>query len=123
MRILLQNLKDWQLFEKFRNSEFSLEYVTFIRYFILREGIHRDPQKTNAVRPWTRTITPFNIRSFMDLDVYYIGYYEFFSSIVVSLTKLSKMKVKFQWLYKCDKYFQMLKGSLLQHWYQLCQMG
>ncbi|WMV41070.1 hypothetical protein MTR67_034455 [Solanum verrucosum] len=83
MRIVLQVLKDQQLFAKFSKCDFRLR-----------------PQ------------TPSKIRSFLGLAGYYRRFVEAFSSIASPLMTLTQMKVKFKWLEVCEKSFQELKDRL-----------
>ena len=48
--IVLQTLRDHQLFAKFSKCEFWLRSVAFLGHIISDYGIRVDPQKTQAVR-------------------------------------------------------------------------
>ena len=50
LRVVLQTLKDNQLFAKFSKCEFWLRLVAFPCHIISSDGIRVDPQKTEAVR-------------------------------------------------------------------------
>ena len=50
LRVVLQNLKDRQLFAKFNKCEFWLQYVTFLDHSISSKGIRVDSQKIEAVK-------------------------------------------------------------------------
>src|SRR5688572_2298152 len=52
LRIVLQVLRDRQLFFVFDKCEFWLRSVEFLGHVILGEGIMVDPNKTEAVKNW-----------------------------------------------------------------------
>ena len=49
------------------------------------QGVEVDPRKTEAVKNWTKPLTPTNIRSFLGLAGYYHRFVEGFSSIAAPL--------------------------------------
>ncbi|KAH0651615.1 hypothetical protein KY284_031527 [Solanum tuberosum] len=112
LRIVLQVLKDQQLFAKFSKCEFWLRSVAFLGHIVSSEGIQVDPKKTDAVKSWPRPLTPSDIRSFLGLACYYRRFVEGFSSIASPLTALTQKKAKFVWLEACEKSFQELKDRL-----------
>ena len=112
LRIVLQVLRDRQLFAKFDKCEFWLRSVAFLGHVISGEGIMVDPKKTKAVKNWPRPLTSSDIRSFLGLAGYYRRFVEGFSSISSPLTRLTQKKEKFQWSLDCEKSFQELKDRL-----------
>ncbi|WMV07809.1 hypothetical protein MTR67_001194 [Solanum verrucosum] len=71
LRIVLQVLKDQNLFAKFSKCEFLLRFMGFIGHIVFDKDIVMDPKKTDAVKSWRRPLSPSDIRSFLDL----VGYY------------------------------------------------
>ena len=76
------------------------------------QGVEVDHRKTEAVKNWTKPLTPTYIRSFLGLACYYRKLMEGFSSIFAPLTALTKTKVKFEWTETCEKSFQELNDRL-----------
>ncbi|KAH0709023.1 hypothetical protein KY284_010450 [Solanum tuberosum] len=109
LRIVLQTLKDKELYAKFSKCEFWLESVAFLGHIVSSDGIRVDTQKMEAVQNWPRPTSPTDIRSFLGLTGYYRRFVEGFSSISSPLTKLTKKTTKFQWSEACEKNFQELK--------------
>ena len=64
LRVVLQTLKDRQLFAKFSKSGFWLKSVAFLGHIISSEGIRVDSQKIEAVKQWPRPTSATDIRSF-----------------------------------------------------------
>ncbi|KAH0728063.1 hypothetical protein KY284_003928 [Solanum tuberosum] len=112
LRIVLQMLKDKELYAKFSKCEFWLESVAFLGHIVSSDGIGVDTQKIEAVQSWPRPTTPTDIMSFLGLAGYYRRFVEGFSSISSPLTKLTQKTVKFQWSEACEKSFQILKKRL-----------
>ncbi|XP_060202948.1 uncharacterized protein LOC132631389, partial [Lycium barbarum] len=112
LRIVLQTLKDRELYAKFSKCEFWLKLVAFLGHVISGEGVKVDLQKINAVKNWPRPTSASDIRSFLGLAGYYRSFVEGFSSISSPLTKLTQKKVKFQWSDACERSFEELKKRL-----------
>ncbi|KAH0716653.1 hypothetical protein KY290_012914 [Solanum tuberosum] len=87
LRIVLQALKDHQLYAKFSKCEFWLRSVAFLGHIVSSEGIEVDPKKP-------------------------MRFVEGFSSIASPLTALTQKKSKFEWSKSCEKSFQLLKHKL-----------
>ncbi|KAH0757858.1 hypothetical protein KY290_021351 [Solanum tuberosum] len=113
LRIVLQTLKDKELYAKFSKCEFWLESVAFLGHIVSGDGIKVDTRKIEAVQNWPRPTSPTEIRSFLGLAGYYRRFIEGFSSIASPLTKLTQKTVKFQWSEACEKSFQELKKRLI----------
>ncbi|WMV13701.1 hypothetical protein MTR67_007086 [Solanum verrucosum] len=71
LRIVMQVLKDHQLFPKFSKCKFWLMFVDFLGHIVSSRGIEVDPKKMDAVKSWPRTLTPLDIRGFFGLAGYY----------------------------------------------------
>ncbi|KAH0643592.1 hypothetical protein KY290_035070 [Solanum tuberosum] len=112
LRVVLQTLKDFQLFAKFNKCEFMLQSIVFLGHMVSSEVIRVDSQKIEAVQHWPRPTSPIDIRSFLGLAGYYRRFVDGFSSIASPLTKLTQKKVKFQWSDECEKNFSELKTRL-----------
>ena len=114
LRLVLQTLRDHQLYGKFLKSEFWLETVGFLGHVVSKNRIEVDPQKVEAIKQWPRPVTISKIRSFLRLTGYYRRSVENFSRIAAPLTKLTQKKnVKFQWSKECEKSFLELKERLI----------
>ena len=71
LRIVLQLLRDHQLYVKFSNCEFWLTEVRFLGHVVSTSGVSVDPEKVEAVISWERPKSVFEIRSFLGLAGYY----------------------------------------------------
>ena len=71
LRLVLQFLKEHQIYPKFSKCEFRLRSVAFLSNIISGDGVEVDTKKTDAVRNWPGPLSPIDIRSFLGLADYY----------------------------------------------------
>ena len=81
LRLVLQKLREHQLYAKFSKCEFWLKEVGFLRHVISGEGIAVDPTKVESVTNWQSPTSVKEIRSFLGLAGYYRRFIENFSKI------------------------------------------
>ena len=112
LRIVLQLLRDHQLYAKFSKCEFWLTEVRFLGHMVSASGVSVDPEKVEAVMSWERPKSVFEIRSFLGLAGYYRRFIEDFSRLAAPMTRLTRKEVKFDWDDRCEEAFQELKRRL-----------
>ena len=112
LRIVLQALKEHQLYAKCSKCEFWLTEVRFLGHVVLAFGVSVDPKKVEAVICWERLKSVFEIRSFLGLAGYYRRFIEDFSRLAAPMMRLTQKEVKFEWNDLCEKAFQELKRRL-----------
>ena len=110
LRIVLQLLRDHQLYAKFSKCEFWLTEVIFLGHVVSALGVSVDPEKVEAVMSWERPKSVFEIHNFLGLAGYYRRFIEDFSRI--AMTRLTRKEVKFEWNDRCEEAFQELKRRL-----------
>ncbi|KAL4016966.1 hypothetical protein IC575_024637 [Cucumis melo] len=113
LRIVLQTLRDKQLYAMFSKCEFWLEQVVFLGHVVSAKGVSVDPQKVEAVVNWERPTSSTEVCSFLGLAGYYRRFIEDFSRLALPLTALTRKNAKFGWLDKCEQSFQELKKRLV----------
>jgi hypothetical protein len=112
LRLVLQKLRDNQLYAKLSKCEFWLEEVSFLGHVITRGGIALDPGKVRDVLNWKPPTTVSEIRSFLGVAGYYRRFIEGFSKIVKPLTSLLEKDKKFEWSEACQNSFDELRKRL-----------
>ena len=112
LRIVLQVLKERQLYAKLSKCEFWLDKVSFPGHVISGEGIVVDPSKVDAVLQCEVPKTVTEIRSFLGLAGYYRRFIEGFSKLALPLTQLTCKGKAFVWDMKCEESFIELKKRL-----------
>ena len=78
LRLVLEKLREHQLYAKFSKCEFWLKEVGFLGHVISGEGIAVDPTKVETVTEWEAPTTVGESRSFLGLTGYYRRFIEIF---------------------------------------------
>jgi hypothetical protein len=113
LKLVLETLREHQLYAKFSNCEFWLKEVGFLGHVLYAGGVSVDPKKIKSVMDWEAPTTQTEVRSFLGLAGYYRKFMEGFSSIARRMTQLLKKDKKFEWTPKCEESFQELKQRFL----------
>jgi hypothetical protein len=95
LRIVLQRLREHQLYAKFSKCEFWIKEVPFLGHVLSPEGIMVDPRKVKEVLEWKPPTTVSEVRSFLRLAGYYRRFILNFSKITKPITELLKMGNKY----------------------------
>ena len=85
LRIILQILRDHQLYAKFNKCEFWLIKVRFLGHVVLASGISVDSEKVEVVMSWKRTKLVFEIC----MTGYHRRFIEYFSQLAAPIMKLT----------------------------------
>ncbi|KAK4400675.1 Retrovirus-related Pol polyprotein from transposon.6 [Sesamum angolense] len=88
LRIVLQILKEKELYAKLSKCEFWVNQVVFLGHVISGDGDTPDPSKVKAIMEWRVPKNATEVRSFLGLAGYYRRFVEGFSIITGPLTKL-----------------------------------
>jgi hypothetical protein len=112
LRLVLQKLREHQLYAKSSKCDFWLKEVSFLGHIITDGGISVDPSKVEDVLKWEPLRTVKEIRSFLGLVGYYRRFIEGFSKIVKPLTTLLEKDKEFKWTDACQDNFEELKRRL-----------
>jgi hypothetical protein len=112
LRLVLQKLRENQLYAKLNKCEFWLEEVSFLGHIIFEGGISIDPSKVKYVLSWKTPQNILDIRSFLGLVGYYRRFIEGFSKIFKPMTELLGKGKTFEWTPRHEASFQELKKRL-----------
>ena len=88
LRIVLQTLREKQLYAKFSKSEFWLQEVGFLGHIVSGDGIRVDPNKISTIVEWKPPKNVTEVRSFLGLAGYYRRFVNGFSIIATPMTRL-----------------------------------
>jgi hypothetical protein len=113
LRLVLQKLRDNQLYTKFSKCEFWIGEVPFLGHIISNRGIVVDPAKVKEIMEWSVPTTVTAIRSFLGLAGYYRRFIEGFSKNAKPMTSLLEKGREFKWDEKCQDSFNQLKKRLM----------
>ena len=109
LRIVLQTLRDKQLYAKLSKCEFFKSEIGFLGHIINQHGIKMEPSKIEAVTKWPQPKNVHEVRSFLGLAGYYRRFVKDFSMIASPLTELLHKNKKFEWTDVQESAFQQLK--------------
>jgi len=112
LRVVLNVLREHQLYGKLSKCVFWLEEVQFLGHVISAEGIAVDPAKIETMLNWERPKTVTEVRSFLGLAGYYRRFVEGFSKKVNPLTQLTRKDQPFSWTEQCEEFFEEMKKCL-----------
>ena len=112
LRIMMQTLRERQLYAKLSKCHFWLDRVAFLGHVISVEGVSVDPKKIEAVVNWKPPKNVSEVRSFLGLAGYYRKFVERFLKIATLLTNLLKKDQKFEWSDTCQHSFEELRQRL-----------
>jgi hypothetical protein len=113
--LVLQKLRENQLYAKFNKCEFLLKEVSFLGHIIFEGGIFVDPSKVKDVLSWNTPQNVLDIKSFLGLAGYYRRFIEGFSKIYKPMMELLAKGTTFEWTPRREASFQELKKSSLPH--------
>ena len=112
LRLVLQKLREHQLYAKFSKCEFWLKEVSFLGHIISNGGVAVDPKKVRDVLSWKPPQDVSEIQSFLVMARYYRRFIEGFSKLAKPMTALLKKNAKFVWSKQCRDSFEELKKRL-----------
>ena len=112
LRLVLQKLRENQLYAKLSKCEFWLKKVSFLGHVISEGGISVDPSKIKDVLDWKTPENVSEVRSFLGLAGYYRRFVEGFSKIAKPMTELLEKDKTFEWTAACEASFQELRKRL-----------
>jgi hypothetical protein len=96
LHLVLQKLRENQLYTKLKECEFWLKEVSFLRHIISEGGISVDPSKVKDIE-LEDTENVLDIRSFLGMVGYYRRFIEGFSKISKPMTELLAKGNTFEW--------------------------
>ena len=112
LRMVLQRLREHQLYAKLSKCEFWISEFLFLGHIINKEGLAVDPKKVADILNWKAPTDARGIKSFIGMVGYYWCFIEGFSKIARPMTALLAKKVEFKWTPACQNSFETLKEKL-----------
>eukprot|EP00253_Pinus_taeda_P020664 PITA_20664 len=88
LRMVLQTLREHQLYTKFSKCDFFKEEIQYLGHVITKDGIAVDSEKIKAIMEWPVPKDVADVRSFMGLAGYYRRFVEGFSKVAFPITSL-----------------------------------
>jgi hypothetical protein len=113
LRLVLQKLRDNQLYDKYSKCGFWLDEVPFLGHIISNGGISMDLAKVREIVGWKISSSVTEIQSFLGLAGYYRHFIEGFSKIAKPRTSLLEKGKEFKWTREFQESFNQLKFRLM----------
>jgi hypothetical protein len=113
LRLVLQKLRDNQLYAKFSKCEFWLDEVPFLGHVISNGGISANPVKVREIVGWKIPSSVTEVHSFLGLAGFYWRFIEGFSKIAKPMTSLLEKGKEFKWTHECQESFNQLRFKLM----------
>ena len=113
LRIVLQTLRERQLYAKILKCEFWLNEVIFLGHVVSGNGIFVDLRKAEAIVNWECLKNVTEIQNFLGIVGYYRQFLEHFSLTTFTFNSVNPKKVNFEWDDQCEQNFQELKNRLI----------
>jgi hypothetical protein len=95
--LVLQKLRDNQLYAKYSKCEFWIGEVPFLGHIISNGGISVDPAKVKEIMERSVPTTVTEVQSFLGLAGYYRRFIDGFSKIAKPMTSLLEKGREFKW--------------------------
>lgn len=112
LRIVLQTLRENQLFAKFNKCDFFKDPIQYLGHVISFDGIAVDLEKIKTIMNWPVPTNVVDIRSFMGLLSYYRRFIRGFSKASYPITSLCKKGTTFKWSQGYRESFEKLEKLL-----------
>jgi hypothetical protein len=112
LHMVLQKLRENQLYTKLNKCEFWLKEVSFLGHITSEGAIPVDPSKVKYVLSWNTPQNVSDIRSFLGLAGCYRRFIEGFSKIFKPMTELLEKGKIFEWTPRREASFQELNKRL-----------
>ncbi|XP_056425793.1 uncharacterized protein LOC130367400, partial [Hyla sarda] len=112
VRMVLQRLRDNQLYAKIEKCLFECQSLPFLGYLVSGQGLQMDPDKLSAVLDWPRPSGLRAIQRFLGFANYYRQFIPHFSTIVAPIVALTKKDADPKsWPPQAEDAFKRLKSA------------
>jgi len=112
LRIVMQRLRDHQLFVRGSKCEFFSTDLQYLGYRITPGSLHTLHSRTAAIKQWPRPANVHDVRVFLGLCNFYRRFVRGFGDIAAPLNWLTKPEVAFVWTNEQQSAFDELRCRL-----------
>jgi len=92
---------------------FHQNSVEFLEFILSLEGVQMDKQKVDIIWNWPTPHWLKDIQAFLGFSNFYCRFIYGYSDLVLSLTRLTKKKISWNWSKDCQKAFETLKEAFI----------
>src|SRR5271168_2880562 len=108
-RMVLEKLRENDLFLKAKKCEFDKTKIEYLGMIIEEGKISMDPVKLGGIKNWPIPTTIKQVRSFLGFGNFYRKFISHYSDLARPLNDLTKKDKRFEWTTECQKSFDTLK--------------
>src|SRR5271170_6849872 len=108
-KIVLQKLRDNDLFLKAKKCEFDKPKLEYLGLVVKEGKISTDPIKVKGFADWPIPTNVKEVRSFLGFGNFYRKFIGKFSTLAEPLNNLLEKNIIFQWTIQCQESFDKLK--------------
>ena len=101
LRKIFDILRENKLCAKLTKCRFAKNELKYLGHVMGNDGIKVDPQKIDTVIRWARPNDVSQLHSFLGLNNYIHRFIQGYSTLVASLTHLTRKDVKYIWIDQC----------------------
>ncbi|XP_011859117.1 PREDICTED: uncharacterized protein K02A2.6-like [Vollenhovia emeryi] len=113
LRLVFGRLQKFNIRVNMEKSEFFMSQIQYCGYVIDKDGLHKSPEKMEAIHNMKRPTNVTEVRSFLGMINYYGRFISNLSSILHPLNKLLRKDTEFQWTSQCEKSFRDAKKAFI----------
>ena len=113
IKTVFKKLHHAKLSMKLSKCHFFTKEIQYLEHILGVEGIKPVPAKTEAIKAMHPPVNAKQVRAFLRLVGYYRKFIKNFAKIVVPLTMLTRMDIKFEWK-ETHCTFMKLKDAIIQ---------
>jgi hypothetical protein len=113
-KMVLQQLREHDLFLKPKKCKFKKMTMKYLRLIIQEGKLSMDPVKLSGIRDWPTPNMVKQVQGFLGFANFYWRFIKKFSKLVLPLNNLLQKDMKFDWSHQCQEAFETLKEWFLQ---------
>ncbi|XP_011860127.1 PREDICTED: uncharacterized protein K02A2.6-like [Vollenhovia emeryi] len=111
LHLVFSRLHKYNIRINSEKSEFFMPQIQYCGYVINKDGLHKAPEKMEAIHNMKRPSNVTEVRSFLGMINYYGKFIPGLSAILYPLNKLLHKNKEFQWTEQCETSFKEAKKA------------
>ena len=113
LKIVLQLLRENQLYAKLNKCEIFMKQVSFLGHLITQDGIYMEQEKIKSIIDWPIPKSVTEVRSFLGLAGFYRKFIKNYSQMTSIINDLLQKNVPFVWTSKHTEAFETIKQAVV----------
>ena len=114
VRVILKRLKKIDLQIDIEKCEFFKKKVIFLNVLLSIDDLRMNSKNIEIIINWKRSINLKKVQIFVNFVKFYRRFIRNFSKKIEILTRMTKKLVRFEWIAKIEKVFNLLKKTIIE---------